>query len=61
MTALGRIWLADCDYYCSAPASATGHPLRDGITTEIAPFTAAELAADLARAHSCASNGLRRL
>jgi hypothetical protein len=52
MTALGRIWLADCDYYCSTPNFHNGViPLRDGITTEIAPFTAAELAADLG---SCA-------
>jgi len=48
LTALGRIWLADCDYYCSTPNFHNGVlPLRDGLTTEIRPFTECDLVADL--------------
>lgn len=51
LTALGRIWLADCDYYCSTPNFHNGVlPLRDGLTTEIRPFTESALVADLATA-----------
>lgn len=51
LTALGRIWLADCDYYCSTPNFHNGVlPLRDGITTEIPAFTECDLTADLSTA-----------
>ncbi|NPV09672.1 MAG: PQQ-binding-like beta-propeller repeat protein [Anaerolineae bacterium] len=52
LTALGRIWLADCDYYCSTPNFHNGVlPLKDGVTGEIPPFTWSDLVADLG---SCA-------
>ncbi len=48
LTALGRIWLADCDYYCSTPNFHNGVlPLRDGLTTGIRPFTESDLVVDL--------------
>ncbi|MGQ9555569.1 MAG: FG-GAP-like repeat-containing protein [Anaerolineae bacterium] len=49
LTALGRIWLADCDYYCSTPNFHNGIlPWRNGRSEIIPPFTRREIVADLA-------------
>jgi len=46
--ALERIWLADGDYYCSAPNFHNGVlPLADGETTTMPPFTWCDFVVDL--------------
>lgn len=48
LTALGRIWLTDGDYYCSAPNFHNGVlPLANGETTAMPPFTWCDFVVDL--------------
>jgi len=48
LTALGRIWLADCDYYSSTPNFHNSVlPSRAGYTTTMPPFVWREIVADL--------------
>ncbi len=48
LTALDRIWLADGDYYCSAPNFHNGVlPLANGETTIMPPFTWCDFVVDL--------------
>ncbi|MCB9152099.1 MAG: FG-GAP repeat protein [Caldilineaceae bacterium] len=48
LTALGRIWLTDGDYYCSAPNFHSGVlPLRNGETSAMPPFTWCDFVVDL--------------
>lgn len=48
LTALGRIWLTDGDYYCSAPNFHNGVlPLADGETSAMPPFTWCDFVVDL--------------
>ncbi len=48
LTALGRIWLTDGDYYCSAPNFHNGVlPLANGETSAMPPFTWCDFVVDL--------------